>query len=107
MGTDNLDRKFHVGDRVVLTIDHPYSSTVLTKGCAGTVCGFFFGAYAVNYDIEDEELHSCHGKCENGHGWYTEAMYLVNEDAQGDKAKDDDIAEPCDEHDLISFLGIS
>lgn len=67
--------KFHVGDRVVLLVDHPDNNNHLVAGCTGTVCKVFTSypdTFGVDWD-DDVDGHSCDGTSAPGHGWNVDA----------------------------------
>ena len=97
--------KFRIGDRVELINDHPDKSEILMSGWTGTVVNITTTTppIGVRWDYGNQEyarrsgyerLHSCHGHCENGYGWYVyEQDICALEDivSQDFNVADDDI----------------
>ena len=62
---------FQVGDRVVMTVDHPERNSIILAGDTGTVVELWpGGAIAVEMDKYNSNcLHNCNGFAQRGHGW--------------------------------------
>ena len=72
---------FKTGDRVVCKNTDGLSGAPKIKGAVGTVIDASVNAppLAVRFDEHNENLHSCLGRCENGHGYwcYEENLELL------------------------------
>ena len=90
--------RFHVGDRVMLSVNAPDGNDFLRAGMLGTVRVVEDnGTCGIRFDACDSSLHSLGDRCEDNHGWYVVPAELT-------LAVEHEDFEPEDEACLLDFL---